>query len=207
MAERSPYQVLGVAEDASFEEIQAVKNQRIAALPEDEEQQEAIEQAYDLILMQRLRLRQEGKIAVPDRIRYAERAQEREIDANKKITAPGPRPQAPGWLGRLWDPPNTNQLLLSTGIFGGLTASTLVLSTGDAPTLQLALGLLAAIWLLHRKERRAIRSTLLALGSLTAGYVLALGIASALPLGGSVAGIWLVAITFSVMWLVTLFLR
>ena len=69
MGDRSPYQVLGVSEGASFEEIQNARD-RLLDRVEQQGEQTQVEQAYDAILMQRLRLRQEGKIAVPDGIRF-----------------------------------------------------------------------------------------------------------------------------------------
>ncbi len=206
MAERSPYQVLGVAENASFEDVQAAKEQLLVTHAADEEQQEKIEQAYDLILMQRFKLRREGKIPVPDRIRFAERASEWE--SSKVLFAP---PQSsrrlPGWLVGWTDTPSAQEALTSAALFGGLTAWAILLPMPGPPTLQLSLGLFASIWLLYRKEKKAFRSVLLSLGSLSAGWFLALGIAEVLPTGGSIAGSGLVGITFALMWLVVLFLR
>ncbi|NJK72832.1 MAG: hypothetical protein HC926_06300, partial [Synechococcaceae cyanobacterium SM2_3_60] len=54
MSEQEPYQLLGVPEDASFEEIKAARDQLMGVLLEDEQQQQRVEQAYDAILMQRL---------------------------------------------------------------------------------------------------------------------------------------------------------
>ncbi|MEM9511364.1 MAG: CPP1-like family protein, partial [Cyanobacteria bacterium P01_E01_bin.48] len=65
----SPHQVLGIAQDASFEEIKAARDHLLQQLTQDEVQQRLVEQAYDAILMERLRLRQEGKIPIPDDIR------------------------------------------------------------------------------------------------------------------------------------------
>jgi hypothetical protein len=65
---------------------------------------------------------------------------------------------------------------------------------------------MACIYFLYRKERRFIRAFLLALAGLSLGLMLAYGIA--LPLtGGDAPGALLVGITFTVMWLVTSFLR
>ncbi len=202
MAEMSPYQVLGVSEEASFEEIQSARARLLASLGADEQQQERVEQAYDAILMQRLRLRKEGKIAVPDRIRYAEQR------AGRPETEPSltrPAAQNPPWISRWLDSPSAPDMLWPAVLLGGLTGW-VVLAPDEYPSLQLALGLMACIYFLYRKERRFIRAFLLALAGLSLGLMLAYGIA--LPLtGGDAPGVLLVGITFGVMWLVTSFLR
>lgn len=102
MAEMSPYQVLGISEEASFEEIQSARARLLASLGADEQQQERVEQAYDAILMQRLRLRKEGKIAVPDRIRYAE---QRAAHPEPELSLPRPAAQNPPGSAAGWIPP------------------------------------------------------------------------------------------------------
>ncbi|MFS8741682.1 CPP1-like family protein [Synechococcus sp. WC10meta] len=193
----SPYQVLGVSEEASFEEIQSARARLLASLAADEEQQERVEQAYDAILMQRLRLRKEGKIPVPDRIRYAE---QRTAPPEPALNLPRPV-QKSRWL----DTPSVAAVLWPAAILGGLLGW-VVLSPEEYPSLQLALGLMTSTYFLYRKERRFLRSFLLALAALILG--LALAYALALPLtGGDAPGILLVGMTFGLMWLVTSFLR
>jgi hypothetical protein len=197
MAEMSPYQVLGVSEEASFEEIQSARARLLASLAANEEQQERVEQAYDAILMQRLRLRKEGKIPVPDRIRYAE---QRPAPPEPALNLPRPV-QKSRWL----DTPSVAAVLWPAAILGGLLGWVL-LSPEEYPSLQLALGLMTSTYFLYRKERRFLRSFLLALAALILG--LALAYALALPLtGGDAPGILLVGMTFGLMWLVTSFLR
>jgi DnaJ-class molecular chaperone with C-terminal Zn finger domain len=79
MSNQSHYQQLGITEDASFEEIQAAKERLKQKNSNDQKVIENIEAAYDAILMDRLRLRQEGKIKVPERIRFPERQQKRQL--------------------------------------------------------------------------------------------------------------------------------
>ncbi len=202
MAEMSPYQVLGISEEASFEEIQSAREQLLANLSADEQQQERVEQAYDAILMQRLRMRKEGKIAVPDRIRYAE---QRAASPEPELSVPPPTSKTPRWVKRWLDTPSAGDALLPAALLGGLVGW-VVLAPNEYPSLQLALGLMACIYFLYRKERRFIRSFLLALVALSLGLLLAYGIAIPLT-GGDAPGALLVGITFAVMWLVTSFLR
>ena len=67
------YETLGLTEASSFEEVQSAKARLVAECEDNPQKKESIEAAYDAILMERLRLRQEGKIKVPDRIRFAEK--------------------------------------------------------------------------------------------------------------------------------------
>ena len=73
MSVENPYEQLGISENATFDEIQAARNRLVQEYSNDPKRQEAIETAYDAILMERLRMRQEGKIRVPEGIRFAER--------------------------------------------------------------------------------------------------------------------------------------
>ena len=65
MSEQNPYEQLGVTENSSFEEIQAAKKRLYDRHGNDSTVLEEVEIAYDSIIMDRLRLRQEGKIKVP----------------------------------------------------------------------------------------------------------------------------------------------
>ena len=73
MSEQNPYEQLGVTEESSFEEIQEAKQRLVQQYQNDSKIVESIEAAYDSVLMDRLRMRQEGRIKVPDRIRFPER--------------------------------------------------------------------------------------------------------------------------------------
>jgi hypothetical protein len=73
MSEQNPYEQLGVTEESSFEEIQEAKQRLVQQYQNDSKIVELIEAAYDSVLMDRLRMRQEGRIKVPDRIRFPER--------------------------------------------------------------------------------------------------------------------------------------
>lgn len=73
MGEQTPYQTLGISEEATFEDIQAVKTRLFREHEGNTQLLEEVEAAYDAIIMERLRLRQEGKIKVPEKIRFPER--------------------------------------------------------------------------------------------------------------------------------------
>ncbi|MCT0229539.1 CPP1-like family protein [Synechococcus sp. CS-1324] len=59
----SPYERLGIAPDASFDEVQAARRDRLDALSGDAQAQAQVETAYDAVLMERLRERQQGKVS------------------------------------------------------------------------------------------------------------------------------------------------
>jgi hypothetical protein len=73
MTEQSPYERLGVSENATFEEIQAAKQLAIAKHRDDVKLMDGVEAAYDAILMDRLKMRQQGKIKVPEDVRMGEK--------------------------------------------------------------------------------------------------------------------------------------
>ena len=168
MSEQNPYQQLGVTEDASFEEIQEAKVRLMKEYENDQRSKDAVEAAYDSVIMERLRLRQEGKIKVPERIRFPERAK-----------PPKPSPQqvnqsnSPAWLQRLLDTPSRNDLLISSGIYLLLVVITL---TNGGASLMLSLGFAASVYLLNRKESRLGRSLLISLASLLIGVAIGAGL-------------------------------
>jgi hypothetical protein len=207
MSDKTPYQVLGIREDASFEEIQAAKEALLRSLAHSQEEQEQVEQAYDMILMQRLRLRQEGKIPVPDRIRYAERAFEAEPEQPPALVRS--RVSLPRWAKNFLDTPSTQDLvwpgviLLCLIVWAALYP---VSDTGPSLQLQLALAFMASIYFLFRKERRLFRSILLALLGMVGGWIVAAALLAVVG-GPQYPEVLQLFMTFVVMWAVTAFLR
>jgi len=203
MSEQTPYQQLRVSENATFEEIQESRNLLMQEYHGDRQKIEAIEAAYDAILMQRLKLRQEGKIKVPDRIRFAEKVAE---------TPPAipavPKKEAPAWLQNFLDTPEQSDILWPGGIFLGL--SLLGLLQPNSVSLALALGIGFGIYFLNRKEQKFLRAVGLTVLALIVGLSIS-----------SILGNWLVAsgvisltteslaafITCFVLWLSSSFLK
>jgi len=210
MSSQNPYEQLGVTEASSFEEIQDARNRLFAEHQEDRKQLETIEAAYDAVLMDLLRMRQEGKIKVPDRIRFPE-----------KVVPPVPSPApmstrtAPEWLQHLLDKPTRSDIGLPAAVM--VVLSVLVICFRVSPTLpnvlQLALmvSLGSSLYFLYRKERKLGRAVLLGLVGLFAGFAI----------GGVVGGLFQIQLTalgfrpevfvslftFVVLWLVSSFLR
>ncbi|MFM7472286.1 MAG: CPP1-like family protein [Nodosilinea sp.] len=178
MSDQNSYELLGLTEASSFEDIQAARDRLVQEGSEDPQKKAAIEAAYDAILMERLRLRQEGKIKVPDRIRFAENPTEPPAVSN--LT---PKLSRPDWLAGLIDTPSRNDIIWPLVIFTGLALLSL-----SAASLALALAIAAAIYFLNRKEYKFWRSVLLTIigvvGGMVMGVVLVqLVIVQAMPLG------------------------
>ena len=204
MSDQTSYERLGVTEDSSFEDIQAARDRLVAQHPGDPKQQDAIEAAYDAVLMDRLRLRQEGRIKVPDRIRFPEKSA-------PPLASPAPSPAltAPRWLQGWLDTPTQQDIWLPGGIFAALGAAVLFVPS----TLQMTLvaGVGSSFYFLFRKERKLGRSILLGLGGLIIGFTIGGLLGSLLQAQLLSLGLrpemFVTAFTFIVLWLVSSYLK
>lgn len=202
MSEQSPYEQLGVTINASFDEIQEARDRLTDQHSGERQVVESIEAAYDAILMDRLRMRQEGKIKVPERIRFPERQAPPPVTPSQSVSA-----KSPEWLQQLLDTPSRNELILPSAIYASL--GVLSLYPGfDIALLQLplALGVGCSLYFLNRKEHKFGRSVLLTVAGLILGLILG-GILS--PIMGTtiVAERFITLVTLIVLWLVSGFLR
>lgn len=208
MSEQNPYEKLGVTENASFEEIQDAKQRLSEHYGDDPKAFESVEAAYDAIIMDRLRLRQEGKIKVPERIRFPERSYE----APPSLSSSSPK-NSPPWLQQLLDTPSRSDVLWPAVVFLALASATVFYQNPQDSLLPLlvALGFGANIYFLNRKEQRFGRSVLITLVGLVLGITLGSGLASLLSAQG--AGVSLEKeqftglVTFCIFWLSSSFLR
>ncbi len=167
------YETLGLTEASSFEEVQSARKRLVADYEDSPQKKETIEAAYDAILMERLRLRQEGKIKVPDRIRFAEKQAKPKVSVSSDA---GPLSNGgPQWFSDLLDQPeSSSELLWPSIVFALLVGLTWIPSSGEAlgaPT-ALALGMIAAIYFLNKKTRKLWRS----LGITSLGLLIGLGL-------------------------------
>jgi hypothetical protein len=208
MSEQNPYERLGVNENSSFEEIQAAKQRLLQQYKDNAQVLESIEASYDAVIMDRLRMRQDGRIKVPDRIRFPERLSE---------VTPTPPPLAakksPSWLQQLVDTPSQRDLLWSAAVFLILSIIAIFAQNNRESVLPLlmAVGVCANIYLVNRKEQRLGRAVLFTLGGLLLGMTLATGLfsllaASSNPLALSVEQLACL-VTFFLFWLISSFLR
>ncbi|MGB3532230.1 MAG: CPP1-like family protein [Microcoleaceae cyanobacterium] len=202
MSEQSPYEQLGVTIDASFDEIQEARDHLTDQHSGERQVVESIEAAYDAILMDRLRMRQEGKIKVPERIRFPERQAPPPASTSQSVSA-----KSPQWLQQLLDTPTRNELVLPSAIYAGLGVLSLYPGFEIALLqLPLALGVGCSLYFLNRKERKFGRSVLLTIAGLVIGLILG-GILSPV-IGTTIAAErFITLVTLIVLWLVSGFLR
>jgi Protein CHAPERONE-LIKE PROTEIN OF POR1-like len=207
MSEQNPYEKLGVTEDASFDEIQDAKARLLQQHRGDQKLIESVEAAYDAIIMDRLRMRQEGKIKVPERIRFPE-----------KLTPPPSFTQtttsrSPAWLQRLIDTPTPAELIWPAASFSILTAVTVFYRSPESSILPflLALGVGCNVYFLNRKEQQLGRAVLLTLAGLLVGIglgtILATFFVPQLTTIGLTSEKVATLVTFLMLWLISSFLR
>jgi Protein CHAPERONE-LIKE PROTEIN OF POR1-like len=169
MSQQSPYEQLGVAEDATFEEIQAAKQRVITQVGGNRQLQDNIEAAYDAILMERLKLRQQGKIKVPDGIRFPEKLPTAPPNFSALAVA-----NSPSWLGDTFERPTRSEILTTAGVYTVLSGAALVPSLAEAglPTL-IALGTGFSLYFINHKQLRFKRALLGSLIALVVGTAVA----------------------------------
>ncbi|TVP56714.1 MAG: molecular chaperone DnaJ [Nodularia sp. (in: Bacteria)] len=208
MSDQNPYEKLGVSEDASFDEIQDARNRQLEQYNGDAKSLEFIEVAYDAILMDRLRMRQEGKIKVPERIRFPElRVQ---LPSKENAT---PRQQSPVWLQRIVDQPAPRDILLPGAWYLGLSTISVFTQSAGNQILQLALvvGVGISVYFLKRKEGKFGRAVLLTLVGLIVGLIvgglLASWLLPQINLGQLTSEQFSTVLTFILLWLISSFLR
>lgn len=208
MSDQNPYEKLGVTEDASFDEIQDAKGRLMQQHRGDQKLVEAVEAAYDAIIMDRLRMRQEGKIKVPERIRFPEK-----VSQSPPNFTQVPVNRSPAWLQRLWDTPTPADLIWPAVTFLLLSGVTVFYRATDESILPLvlALGVGCNVYFLNRKERQFGRAVLITLVGLIVGVGLGtvLGglLKEQLTTIGFTAEKFSTMVTFFLFWLISSFLR
>jgi hypothetical protein len=188
----TPYERLGVEPDASFDLIQARRDSLLAEVPDDPMARSRIDAAYDAILMDRLKERQQGRVSTA--ARSASQREQVSPPPSRPVLSALPRLpqlQAPS-LGR------TKLVLPSLALASGrefwlplgVTGALLVLlfTVPSAPAeLLLALATLLTVYCLQRRNGRFLQAVgwslaLLSVGLVLGGLLLA-AINPALPLG------------------------
>lgn len=208
MSDQNNYEKLGVTEDATFDEIQEARGRLLQQYSGDRKRLETVEAAYDAILMERLRMRQEGKIKVPEGIRFAERLAQ--IPPKPSQT---PAKQSPAWLQNLRDTPSLTDVVLPGGLFLGLSALCVFYTAAGLQILQLELivGVGLSVYFINRKEQKLGRAVLLTVLGLITGLV-AGGLVGSL-LQAQLASLTLTVeqfstvLTFILLWIISSFLR
>lgn len=191
-----PYGLLGVAADASFEEVQTAKQSRLLEVGDDPLARARVEAAYDAVLMGRLKERQQGKVSTAarsasvreDKVSSVKPASAKAMPSLPKLPAL-PRPAAlRGFSFKLptlqFAPDTDSWIALAAAL--GLVGLLLLVPSASAELL-LALGTLGAVTALQRRNRRFWAAVGWSVGLLIAGLVvggLLVGVLpSDLPLG------------------------
>ncbi|MFM2080420.1 MAG: hypothetical protein RLZZ219_1102 [Cyanobacteriota bacterium] len=189
----SPYERLGIAPTASFDAVQEARQQRLAEVGDDPQARARVEAAYDAVLMDRLKERQQGKVSTA-----ALTASEREAARPAPASPPSlpslprlaalPRPSLPA-APRLQLP----TLALAEGrrrwlpLLAGAVLLGMLLLAPTAADLVLALATLLTAFALQNRNGRFLAAVgwsfaLLTVGLLLGGVLLSV-LDPALPLG------------------------
>jgi Protein CHAPERONE-LIKE PROTEIN OF POR1-like len=207
MSQQSPYEQLGVSQDATFEEIQAAKQRVLAQLGGDDTLQNNIEAAYDAILMERLKLRQQNKLKVPEEIRFPEKL----LATVPKFTPPS-LSNSQSWLGDTFERPDRSALLTTSSAYALLAGAALVPRIADTglPTI-MALGTGFSLYFINQKQRRFKRALLGSLLALVVGMLVSglLVNYARIPVGsiGLHGEIFAALVTFLCLWVVSSFTK
>ncbi|TYG39749.1 hypothetical protein ES288_D12G040000v1 [Gossypium darwinii] len=177
MSVENALKLLGVSENASFDDILRAKNSIVASIKDDQEAIAQVEAAYDMLLMRSLTQRRAGKV-VDRSIRYAD----------VKPVNPSGVGSMPRWVQTTVKnlpvsvvAPVTSELGIQAGVYGalmvltyvnGASTSSVVPYTGpDVPGLILASSFGASLYFMTRKNVKLGKAALITIGGLVAGAV------------------------------------
>lgn len=181
-----PYNLLGIVPQSSFEDVQAARQAKLDALADDPLAKARVESAYDAILMDRLKERQQGRVSSAAR------------SASQKETVPTPARTPLAQLRELPSLPlprlgggnpsgSPLRLSLATGrerwfplVSHGTLLVLLLALPGTAPESLLGLGAITTLVNLQRRNGRFFRSVGWTLLLLAVGLGLSVALLSAL---------------------------
>jgi hypothetical protein len=189
-----PYERLGVPADASFDVVQAARKARLEEVGDDPMARSRIEAAYDSVLMDRLKERQQGKVSSAAHT-ASQREQATPPPSRPSLPALPPLPQLPGGH-RLGAPRGAAlpQFSLASGrerwlplVGHGLLLVMLLALPTAAPELLLALAVGVTVLNLQRRNGRFLAAVgwsfaLLVVGLLLGSLLLG-AVNASLPLG------------------------
>eukprot|EP00249_Psilotum_nudum_P034360 c53320_g1_i1 orf=204-1046(+) len=152
---RDPYKLLGISRDASEEEIHAARNYLINQYANHYRSREAIESAYDKIIMKSFRERKRYKINL-------------KFDLKKKFA------ELPPWVRKLssmFEVPSSKVILQRAAFFVLLGVWSILNSDEGGPAFQVAVSLAGCIYLLNDRLKSIRRSVILGSGGFVIGWV------------------------------------
>jgi len=178
----NPYERLGISPDASFDAVQVARNASLLEAGEDPLARSRVEAAYDAVLMDRLKERQQGKVSTAARSASVKEQQQATppprlpLPAVPKVTLP--RVSAPSFSLPSFSLLDGQDRWLALGGSGLLLVLLLLLPTPPAELL-LALATGLCVVCLQRRRRRFLAAVgwgfgLLSLGLALGGLLVAL---------------------------------
>jgi len=188
-----PYERLGVSPDASFDHVQEARQARLAELGDDDPlARSRIESAYDAVLMDRLKERQQGRVSTAARTasqreQQVPQAERLPLPALPRLAAlpPGRAIASPGSLLPRFALASGREFWLPLAAIGSLLV--LLLLPGVDPRLPLGLGAIVCLLNLQRRLGRFPLAVAWTLSSLVVGLLL--GGAAMSLLGPQVSGL------------------
>uniref|UniRef100_A0A453QR26 J domain-containing protein n=2 Tax=Aegilops tauschii subsp. strangulata TaxID=200361 RepID=A0A453QR26_AEGTS len=138
-----PYKLLGVDHDASEEEINSARNFLLQQYAGYEENEEAIEGAYDKIMMKSYSHRKKSKINLKRKL-------------IKQVE------ESPSWVKSLlghFEVPSMDVVSKRFALFGFIAGWSIATSAETGPTFQLALALVSCIYFLNDKMKNLARAS------------------------------------------------
>jgi hypothetical protein len=188
-----PYERLGVSPDASFDHVQEARQARLAELGDDDPlARSRIESAYDAVLMDRLKERQQGRVSTAARTasqreQQAPQAERPPLPSLPRLAAlpPGRASASSGSLLPSVALASGREFWLPLAAIGSLLV--LLLLPGVDPQLPLGLGAIFCLLNLQRRLGRFPLAVAWTLSSLVVGLLL--GGAAITLLGPQLAGL------------------
>ncbi|XP_074568620.1 protein CHAPERONE-LIKE PROTEIN OF POR1, chloroplastic [Curcuma longa] len=151
---KDPYKRLGISKEASEEEIQAARNFLVQKYSGHKPSVDAIESAYDKIIMQSLYNRRRPKLNLDKKVRDITQS-----PVYKAVTS-------------RFEAPSTKVILKTALAFIVLGVLTVLFPTEEGPTLQVAISLIATIYFIHERLKSGLRAFLYGVGAFISSWLL-----------------------------------
>ncbi|KAJ1268423.1 hypothetical protein BS78_07G133700 [Paspalum vaginatum] len=152
----NPYKLLGVDPDASEEEVRSARDFLLKQYAGYEESEEAIEGAYDKIIMTSYSHRKKSKINLKSKLK-------------KQVE------ESPSWVKALlgyFEVPSLETVSRRFAFFAFFAGWSIATSAETGPTFQLALSLVSCIYFLNDKMKNLVRASATGLGVFVGGWIL-----------------------------------
>ncbi|RCV31052.1 hypothetical protein SEVIR_6G151200v4 [Setaria viridis] len=160
-----PYKLLGVDHDASEEEVRSARNFLLKQYAGYEESEEAIEGAYDKIIMNSYSHRKHSKINLKSKLK-------------KQVE------ESPSWVKALlgyFEVPSLEIISRRFAFFGFIAGWSIATSAETGPAFQLAMSLVSCIYFLNDKMKNLVRASATGLGVFVGGWILGSLLVPVLP--------------------------